>query len=49
LRGIALGAARSIVQRSHQKEYPLAISSGRDHGEAVASALATFGKSSMLR
>jgi starvation-inducible DNA-binding protein len=41
---IALGTARSVAQRSQQKEYPLTISSGRDHVEAVSSALATFGK-----
>jgi starvation-inducible DNA-binding protein len=41
---IALGTARSVAQRSQQKEYPLTISSGRDHVEAVANALATFGK-----
>ena len=41
---IALGTARSVAQRSQQTEYPLTISSGRDHVEAVASTLATFGK-----
>jgi starvation-inducible DNA-binding protein len=41
---IALGTARSVAQRSQQKEYPLNIASGRDHVEAVANALATFGK-----
>lgn len=41
---VALGTARSVAQRSQQKEYPLTISSGRDHVEAVANALATFGK-----
>jgi starvation-inducible DNA-binding protein len=41
---IALGPVRSVAQRSQQKEYPLTISSGRDHVEAVASALSTFGK-----
>jgi starvation-inducible DNA-binding protein len=41
---IALGTARSVAQRSQHKEYPLTISSGRDHVEAVASALSTFGK-----
>jgi starvation-inducible DNA-binding protein len=41
---IALGTARSVAQRSQQKEYPLSIASGRDHVEAVANALATFGK-----
>jgi starvation-inducible DNA-binding protein len=45
LGGIALGTARSIAQRSQLKEYPLNIASGRDHVEAVSSALATFGKS----
>jgi len=44
LGGIALGTARSIVQRSQQREYPLQIASGRDHVDAVSSALATFGK-----
>jgi len=44
LGGIAIGTARSVAQRSQQKEYPLEISSGRDHVEAVANALATFGK-----
>jgi starvation-inducible DNA-binding protein len=44
LGGIALGTARSVAQRSQQKEYPLNIASGRDHVEAVSSALATFGK-----
>jgi starvation-inducible DNA-binding protein len=41
---IALGTARSVAQRSQQKEYPLTISAGRDHVEAVANALATFGR-----
>src|SRR5579864_231659 len=41
---IALGSARSVAQRSQLKEYPLGIAAGRDHVEAVAIALATFGK-----
>jgi starvation-inducible DNA-binding protein len=41
---IAHGTARTVAQRSQQKEYPLNIASGRDHVEAVSSALATFGK-----
>jgi len=45
LGGTALGTARSIVQRTQLNEYPLDIASGRDHVEAVASALALFGKS----
>ena len=44
LGGTALGTARSVAQRSQQKEYPLNIANGRDHVEAVSSALATFGK-----
>src|SRR5262249_44699665 len=45
LGGTALGTARSIVQRTQLQEYPLDIASGRDHVEAVSSALALFGKS----
>ena len=45
LGGIALGTARSIVQRSQLREYTRDISTGRDHVEAVSSALATFGTS----
>jgi starvation-inducible DNA-binding protein len=41
---VALGTARAVAQRSQLKEYPLQIASGRDHVEAVASALMTFGK-----
>jgi starvation-inducible DNA-binding protein len=44
LGGVALGTARSVARRSQQKEYPLDISSGRDHVEAVSTALALFGK-----
>jgi starvation-inducible DNA-binding protein len=44
LGGTALGTVRSVAQRSQQKEYPLNIAAGRDHVEAVSSALATFGK-----
>jgi starvation-inducible DNA-binding protein len=43
LGGIAQGTARSVAQRSQQKEYPQGLSSGRDHVEAVANALAMFG------
>ena len=45
LGGIAIGTARAVAQRSQQKEYPLQLANGRDHVEAVSSALATFGKS----
>jgi starvation-inducible DNA-binding protein len=44
LGGVALGTARSAVQRSQLKEYPLQIANGRDHVEAVANVLASFGK-----
>jgi starvation-inducible DNA-binding protein len=44
LGGTALGTARSIVQRSQLSEYPLNLSNGRDHVQAVSSALAAFGK-----
>src|SRR5260370_27070555 len=43
--GIAIGTARTVAQRSQQREYPLQIANGRDHVEAVSSALAAFGKS----
>jgi starvation-inducible DNA-binding protein len=45
LGGVALGTARSIVTRSALREYPLDIVGGRDHVEAVSTALAAFGKS----
>jgi starvation-inducible DNA-binding protein len=45
LGGTALGTARSVAQRSQQKEYPLDISTGRDHVGAVTATLATFARS----
>jgi starvation-inducible DNA-binding protein len=45
LGGVALGTARVAAKRSQLGEYPLTISDGREHVEAVASALAIFGKS----
>src|SRR5438552_13334891 len=44
LGGVAEGTARMVAKRSQQSEYPLHIAEGRDHVEAVSSALATFGK-----
>jgi starvation-inducible DNA-binding protein len=41
---VALGTARSVAGHSKLQEYPLDISTGRDHVVAVANALATFGK-----
>ena len=43
LGGSVLGTARSVAQRSKLTEYPAGISAGRDHVEAVSSALAQFG------
>jgi starvation-inducible DNA-binding protein len=45
LGGIAEGTIRAAAKRSHLAEYPLNISSGRDHVEALSTALATAGKS----
>lgn len=44
LGGVAEGTARMAVQRSLLKPYPLDISTGQDHCEALSSALAVFGK-----
>lgn len=44
LGGEALGTARIVAGRSQLKEYPLKLSSGRDHVDAVSNALSTFGK-----
>jgi starvation-inducible DNA-binding protein len=44
LGGVAEGTARSIVKRSSLTEYAPKGSAGRDHVEALSSALASFGK-----
>jgi starvation-inducible DNA-binding protein len=44
LGGVAEGTAYIAVQRAQLKPYPLDISTGKDHCEALSSALATFGK-----
>src|SRR5258706_482739 len=44
LGGVAEGTARIAAQRAQLPPYPLDIASGRDHCEALSSALATFGK-----
>lgn len=44
LGGVAEGTAKMAVLRSLLKPYPLDISTGKAHCEALASALATFGK-----
>jgi starvation-inducible DNA-binding protein len=43
LGGIAVGTVRVAAQHSQLAEYPLTISDGMDHVDAVAKALATFG------
>src|SRR5262245_11493199 len=43
LGGTAHGTARQVAKRSTLPEYP-AVSAGRDHVDAVATALAAFGK-----
>ena len=44
LGGVAEGTARVVAKRSGLAEYPLDIAAGTDHCEALAKALATFGK-----
>jgi starvation-inducible DNA-binding protein len=44
LGGIAEGTVRVAAQRSALPEYPLKISPGKDHVDALSSALAAFGK-----
>jgi starvation-inducible DNA-binding protein len=44
LGGVAEGTARSIARRSSLSEYSAKGSGGRDHVEALSSALAAFGK-----
>src|SRR6267378_223222 len=44
LGGIALGTVREAAVRSRLEEYPLSISDGMAHVEAVARALSTFGR-----
>jgi starvation-inducible DNA-binding protein len=44
LGGTVLGTARVAAERSSLPEYPRAISSGREHVEALSGALAAYGK-----
>ncbi len=44
LGGIAEGTVRVSASRSRLEEYPLAISDGTDHVDAVVKALSTFGR-----
>jgi starvation-inducible DNA-binding protein len=45
LGGIAEGTARSVAKRTTLAEYSAKSGAGRDHVEALSSALASFGKS----
>jgi len=45
LGGVAEGTARIIAKRSALSEYKIDAADGRDHVEALGSALASFGKS----
>ncbi len=44
LGGAVLGTARIVAERSSLAEYPRAISAGREHVEALSSALAAYAK-----
>ncbi|HET8624085.1 MAG TPA: DNA starvation/stationary phase protection protein Dps, partial [Gemmatimonadales bacterium] len=44
LGGVAEGTARTVAERSVLEEYPADAVSGREHVEALSSALATFGR-----
>lgn len=44
LGGTVEGTARAVAAKSSLPEYPLTITSGRDHVNALAGALAAFGK-----
>jgi starvation-inducible DNA-binding protein len=44
LGGTALGTVRVAAQKSSLSEYPLEITDGRDHVDALSSALAQLGK-----
>jgi starvation-inducible DNA-binding protein len=43
LGGIAYGTARVVAKQSSLKEYPLDISAGADHVEALSTTLANYG------
>jgi starvation-inducible DNA-binding protein len=44
LGGVAEGTARCVAERSTLHEYPLDISSGQEHVDALSTALASFGR-----
>jgi starvation-inducible DNA-binding protein len=44
LGGVAEGTARCVAERSSLREYPMDISSGPDHVDALSTSLASFGR-----
>jgi len=46
LGGTAAGTVRSVAGRTTLPDYPLSITSGREHAAALAGALANFGRTS---
>ena len=48
LGGVAEGTARVVAERSSLDVYPLVLSNGLDHVEALSNALATFGRTVRL-
>ena len=48
LGGIAEGTARVIAARTTLRDYPLTISTGRDHTGALSDALAEFGRTARI-
>jgi starvation-inducible DNA-binding protein len=48
LGGIAEGTARSVAARSTLRDYPLNLSSGKEHVEALSDALAQFGRTARI-
>jgi starvation-inducible DNA-binding protein len=48
LGGVAMGTARMVANRSSLTEYPSNIFDGKDHVEALSTALAAFGKAARL-
>jgi starvation-inducible DNA-binding protein len=48
LGGVAEGTAAIAAKRSSLRDYPLTISSGPDHVDALSDALATFGRTARI-
>lgn len=48
LGGVAEGTVRAVSERSRLDVYPLTLTSGEDHVEALSGALATFGRTVRL-